>query len=94
MAELGPCMRKCTGSRIGCVPIYRVYRAVRELGMSGTSVGKQLGLGQPAVSRAVMRGEKLAHNKMRNAFFHDRPNIPPDDLHIVSSCCGRLDQLF
>ena len=35
------------------------YWAVRELGMSGTSVGKQLGLGQPAVSRAVVRGEKL-----------------------------------
>jgi len=27
--------------------------------MSGTSVGKLLGLGQPAVSRAVVRGEKL-----------------------------------
>jgi REP element-mobilizing transposase RayT len=35
------------------------YWAVRELGMSGTSVGKLLGLGQPAVSRAVVRGEKL-----------------------------------
>ena len=35
------------------------YWAVRELGMSGTSIGKQLGLGQPAVSRAVVRGEKL-----------------------------------
>jgi len=30
--------------------------------MSGTSVGKQLGLGQPAVSRAVMRGEQLAQD--------------------------------
>ena len=36
------------------------YWAVRELGMSGTSVGKLLGLGQPAVSRAVARGEKFA----------------------------------
>jgi len=36
------------------------YWAVRELGMSGTSVGKLLGLGQSAVSRAVARGEKLA----------------------------------
>ena len=35
------------------------YWAVRELGMSGTSVGQLLGLGQPAVSRAVRRGEKL-----------------------------------
>jgi len=36
------------------------YWAVRELGMSGTSVGKLLSLGQPAVSRAVARGEKFA----------------------------------
>ncbi len=35
------------------------YWAVRELGMSGTSVGKLLGIGQPAVSRAAVRGEKL-----------------------------------
>ena len=55
------------------------YWAVRELGMSATSDGKLLGLGQPAVSRAVVRGEKLTQvyefklNKMRNAFFHDRP---------------------
>ena len=38
------------------------YWAVRELGMSGTSVSKLLGIGQPAVSRAVMRGEKLAQD--------------------------------
>ena len=38
------------------------YWAVRELGMSGTSVGKLLGLGQPAVSRTVMRGEKLTQH--------------------------------
>ena len=36
------------------------YWAVRELGMSGTSVGKLLGIGQPAVSRALARGEKFA----------------------------------
>lgn len=36
------------------------FWAVTELGLSGTSVGKLLGLGQPAVSRAVRRGEKLA----------------------------------
>ena len=36
------------------------FWAVTELGMSGTSVGKLLGLGQPAVSRAVRRGEQLA----------------------------------
>ncbi len=38
------------------------YWAVRELGMSGTSVSKLLGIGQPAVSRAVVRGEKLAQD--------------------------------
>ena len=38
------------------------YWAVRELGMSGTSVGNLLSLGQPAVSRAVVRGEKLAQD--------------------------------
>jgi REP-associated tyrosine transposase len=36
------------------------YWAVRELAMSGISVGGRLSLGQPAVSRAVVRGEKLA----------------------------------
>ncbi len=38
------------------------FWAVRELGMSGTSVGKMLGLGQPAVSRAVVRGEKISRD--------------------------------
>jgi len=38
------------------------FWAVRELGMSGTSVGKLLGLGQPAVSRAVVRGEKISQD--------------------------------
>jgi REP element-mobilizing transposase RayT len=38
------------------------YWAVRELGLSGPSVGKLLGIGQPAVSRAVVRGEKLSHD--------------------------------
>jgi putative transposase len=42
------------------------YWAVRELGMSGTRVGKLLSLGQPAVSRAVVRGEKLAQNLKLN----------------------------
>lgn len=35
------------------------YLAVRKLGMDGISVGKRMGLGQSAVSRAVGRGEKL-----------------------------------
>jgi putative transposase len=36
------------------------YWAVRELGMTTTAVGKRLGLTQPAVSKAVQRGENLA----------------------------------
>ena len=39
------------------------YWAVRELGMSGTNVGKLLVISQSAVSRAVVRGEKLARDK-------------------------------
>lgn len=35
------------------------YWAVKELGMAGTKVGKLLGLTQPAVSKAVQRGEKI-----------------------------------
>ncbi len=38
------------------------FWAVRELGMSCTSVGKLLGLGQPAVSRAVVRGKKISRD--------------------------------
>ena len=38
------------------------YWAVRELGLSGVKVGRLLSLSQPAVSRAVARGEKLAQN--------------------------------
>ena len=36
------------------------YLAVRQLGMDGTTVGKRLGVGQSAISRAVARGEALA----------------------------------
>ena len=36
------------------------YWAVRELGLPGTVVAAKLGLTQPAVSRAVLRGERLA----------------------------------
>jgi hypothetical protein len=35
------------------------YWAVRELGMAGTEVGRQLGLTQSAVSRSVRRGEDI-----------------------------------
>jgi putative transposase len=36
------------------------YLAVRQLGMVGTAIGKQLNMSQSAVSRAVDRGERLA----------------------------------
>jgi hypothetical protein len=36
------------------------YWAVRELGLSGTDVGKLVQLSQSAVSRAIARGEKLS----------------------------------
>jgi len=38
------------------------YWAVKELGMSGTTVAKLLGIIQSSVSRAVERGEKYALN--------------------------------
>jgi putative transposase len=38
------------------------FWAVKELGMSGTDVGKLLGLCQPAVSRAVVRREKISQD--------------------------------
>ncbi len=44
------------------------FWAVRELGMSGTNVGKLPGLGQPAVSRAVMRGEKISRDMNIKAY--------------------------
>lgn len=36
------------------------YWAVREMGMSATALATRLNLTQPAVSRAVQRGEQLA----------------------------------
>lgn len=36
------------------------YWAVRELGLSTTSVASKLGITQSAVSRSVLRGERLA----------------------------------
>lgn len=36
------------------------YWVVRELGVTATSLAKQMGLTQPAVSIAVKRGEKIA----------------------------------
>ncbi len=36
------------------------FRAVKELGLSETSLAQRLGTTQPSVSRAVQRGEKLA----------------------------------
>jgi len=43
------------------------YWAVRELGLPGTAVAARLGLTQSAVSRAVLRGERLA-KEQRLAF--------------------------
>jgi len=37
-----------------------VFRAVKELGLSETSLSQKLGTTQPGVCRAVQRGEKLA----------------------------------
>jgi chromosomal replication initiation ATPase DnaA len=36
------------------------YWAVKELGMSGAQTARWLGIGQPAVQRSVVRGEKIA----------------------------------
>ena len=36
------------------------YFAVRELGLTATSLTKKIGLKQPAISISVSRGEKLA----------------------------------
>jgi putative transposase len=36
------------------------YWAVKELGISGTTVAKRISITQPAVSKAVQRGEKIA----------------------------------
>ena len=44
------------------------YWAVREIGMNATSVGKLLGIDQPAVSRAVVRGEKLIRDMNLSLF--------------------------
>ncbi|MBW2028901.1 MAG: hypothetical protein JRH06_10410 [Deltaproteobacteria bacterium] len=44
------------------------YWAVKELGMAGTSVAQILGMGQSGVSRAVRRGEKLAHDRQWKLF--------------------------
>jgi len=43
------------------------YWAVREMGLPGTAVAARLGLTQSAVSRAVLRGERLA-KEQRLAF--------------------------
>jgi len=48
---------RVTGRSVFC------YLLVRELGMTCTAVAKRLGIGQPAVSIALARGEKLAKEK-------------------------------
>ncbi len=37
-----------------------IFWAVKELGLSGTSIAQKLGTTQSSVSRAVQRGERLA----------------------------------
>jgi hypothetical protein len=37
-----------------------VFWAVKELGLSGTSLARKLGTTQPSVNRSLQRGEKLA----------------------------------
>ena len=39
------------------------YWAVRELGLTATELAKRLGMTQPAVSYAVVRGERIAKEK-------------------------------
>jgi putative transposase len=51
------------GSRLRSVVRARsvlCYWAVKELGMSGAQAAGWLGIGQPAVQRSVLRGEKIA----------------------------------
>ncbi len=55
------------------------YWAVRELGMSGTSVSKLLGIGQPAVSRAVVWWGKIGSGyefKLIKAEMHFFMSVP------------------
>ena len=47
------------------------YLAVKQLGLDGTAVGKRLGVSQPAISRAVERGERLA-GKLSISLLEDR----------------------
>ncbi len=49
------------------------YWAVRELGLSVTSVATRLGLTQPAASRAVQRGERLVQEQ--NYSLNDRKSM-------------------
>lgn len=59
------------------------YWAVKELGMAGTEVGKALSSTQPAVSRAVRRGEEIVREfglsivDGGNTLFHGRLILPP-----------------
>ena len=39
------------------------YWAVRELGMEGTEVARRLGVTQPAVSQAVVRGARIVEER-------------------------------
>lgn len=60
------------------------YWAVRELGISVTSVASRLGLTPSAISRAVLRGEQLVHEQdyslenLRNAKNQEGPPLTID----------------
>ena len=58
-STVDPCSKLIrVNSRLDPIPDL-AYWAVRELGISGTNVGKRLRISQSAVSRAVQRGEQL-----------------------------------
>jgi hypothetical protein len=57
------------------------YWAVKELGTSGAQVARWLGIGQPAVQRSVVRGEKIDRDLSlelwpKKTLKQDRPLMP------------------
>ena len=73
------------------------YWAVRELGMSGTSVGRMLSFGQSAVSRAVVRREKLAQDMnlsliKREMHFIMTVPLLPQNFRWTNSLSPQMEQ--
>ena len=60
LAELSRGSRRRSGVRARSL---LCYWAVKELGRSGAQAARSLGIGQPAVQRSVVRGEKLAREQ-------------------------------